>query len=92
MFLGIYLQEFLAFRSYLSLILIASFLTSIVLLAIRSFAKRSDEDSSIPLYTPETVAAGNYKKRWSYDNPNALREAYGKVRYQLRFFLRSRIH
>ncbi len=82
----IYLPEFLASRSLLSLILVASFLASIVILAIRSFAKRPDEDPSIPLYTPETVAAGNYKKRWSYDNPNVLREAYGKVRYQLRFF------
>ncbi len=82
----IYLQESLASRSLLSLILVASFLTLSVILAIRSFAKHSDEDPSIPLYTPETVAAGNYKKRWSYDNPNALREAYGKVRYQLRFF------
>ena len=92
MFLGSYIQEFLAFRSHLSLILIASFLTSIALLAIRPFAKRPDEGSSIPSYIPKTVAAGNYKKRWSYDNPNALREAYGKVRYQLRLFLRSRIH
>lgn len=92
MFLGSYMQEFLAFRSHLSLILIASFLTSIALLAIRSFAKRPDEGSSIPSYTPKTVAAGNYKKRWSYDNPNALREAYEKVRYQLRLFLRSRIY
>ena len=91
MFLGSHIQEFLAFRSPLSLILIASFLTSIALVAIRSFAKRPDEGSSIPLYTPKTVAAGNYKKRWSYDNPNVLREAYGKVRYQLRLFPRSRI-
>lgn len=80
----IFLQEPLASRSHLSLIVVASFLTSIVIVAIRSFAKRSDE--AIPLYTPETVAIGNYKKRWSYDNPNALREAYGKVRYQQRFF------
>lgn len=79
MSLKIYLQEFLASRSLLSLVLAASILTLIVILAIQSFAKRSDEDPSIPLYTPETVAAGNYKKRWSYDNPNALREAYGKV-------------
>lgn len=92
MFLGSYVQELLAWRSPLSLILIASFLTSTTLLAIRSFAKRPDEDSSIPSYTPKTVAVGNYKKRWSYDNPNALREAYGKVRHQLRLFLRSRIH
>ena len=77
----IYLQELLASRSLFSLILIASFLTLTVVLAIQSFAKRSDEDPSIPLYTPETVAAGNYKKRWSYDNPNALREAYRRVRY-----------
>jgi len=82
----LHLQAFLASRSPLSLILVASFLTSIVILAIRTVAKRSDEDPSIPLYTPATVAAGNYKKRWSYDNPNALREAYRKVTYQLRFF------
>lgn len=81
----IYLQEFSVFRSTLSIILVASCLTSIAILAIRSFAKRSYLNSSIPLYTPETVAAGDYKKRWSYDNPNALREAYGKVRYQLQF-------
>lgn len=79
MFLGSYIQEFFFSRNHLSLILIASFLTSLALLAIRSFAKRPDEGSFIPLYTPKTVAAGNYKKRWSYDNPNALREAYGKV-------------
>ena len=82
----IYLQELLASRNLLSLILVVSCLTFLVILALKSFAKGSDEDPSIPLYTPETVAAGNYKKRWSYDNPNALREAYGKVRYQLCVF------
>ena len=89
----IYLQELLASKNLLSLIPVASFLTLIVILAIRSFAKGSDGDPSIPLYTPETVAAGNYKKPWSYDNPNVLREAYGKVRYQLRHSsLRFRSH
>ncbi|KAJ4302890.1 hypothetical protein N0V90_001781 [Kalmusia sp. IMI 367209] len=65
-------QELLATKSHLSLIVAASLLTAIVLIAIRSFTNRSDD--SIPLYTPQ----GDYKKRWSYDNPNALREAYGK--------------
>jgi len=92
MFLGSNIQELSAFRSHLPLIFIVSFLTSIVFLAIRSFAKRPDEGSIIPSYTPKTGAVGNYKKRWSYDNPNALREAYSKVRDRLRLFLDSRIH
>lgn len=83
MSLGSSLQEAFAFRGYISLVLIASALTSIVLVAKRSLANRPDKYSSIPLYTPETVAAGNYRKRWSYDNPNALREGYMKVRYPL---------
>lgn len=73
-------QEFLAARSLFQLIFIASFIVSIAVFAVRSFTKYSVDDLFIPLYTPETVAEGNYKKRWSYDNPNALREAYQKVR------------
>ena len=79
----IYLLDLSASRSLLSLIVIVSCLTIIGILALKSYAKGSDEDPSIPLYTPETVAAGNYKKRWSYDNPNTLREAYRKVRHRL---------
>ena len=82
MFFGTYLQELLAVRSPFSLLLIVSVLATIGLLVKRSFATRPDVKSTIPLYVPKTVAAGNYKKRWSYDNPNVLREAYGKVGYR----------
>ncbi|CAI6341371.1 unnamed protein product [Periconia digitata] len=72
------LQDLLASTSHLSLVVVASFFTSILFIYIRKFSR--SEDDSIPLYTPQTVGLGNYKKRWSYDNPNALREAYSKFR------------
>jgi hypothetical protein len=78
------LHNFFASTSYLSLIAVAGLITSSIFLFIRRFSKRADD--SIPLYTPQTVALGNYKKRWSYDNPNALREAYSKVRTLKRIF------
>ena len=83
MFFRVYLLDLLASRSLLSFIIVVSCLTIVVILALKSLSKSPDEDPSIPLYTPATVATGNYKKRWSYDNPNALREAYRKVRHQL---------
>jgi hypothetical protein len=71
------LQELLASSSNLTLFAIASLIISIVIISIRRLSKSADD--SILLYTPQTVALGNYKKRWTYDNPNALREAYSKV-------------
>lgn len=75
-----YLQEATASRSHVLLIFLVSVIAFTTILVRKSFGKQPDDDPHIPLYTPETVAVGNYKKRWSYDNPNALREAYKKVR------------
>lgn len=43
-------------------------------------AAHSNANPSIPLYVPETSAAGNQKKRWMFDSVNLLQEAYKKVR------------
>ena len=92
MFLRAYLEELLASASPYSLILAASFLTAAIAIVGRFLSKSSENDSPIPLYTPETRAVGNYQKRWSYDNPNTLREAYSKVRDPLRFLSESQRH
>ena len=76
------LQETLASRKSAPLLLIASLLGFCIVVARRQFGKKSAGDaSSIPLYKPKTSAAGNFKKRWSYDNPSTLREAYSQVRH-----------
>jgi hypothetical protein len=69
----------LAFKSYPSYLYVASFLVAVTAIAVVSNAKRPVDNSSIPLYIPETTAAGNKKKRWLFDNPGALQEAYKKV-------------
>ena len=76
------LQETLASRNSAPLLLIASLLGICMVVARKWFGKKSAGDaSSIPLYTPKTSAAGDFKKRWSHDNPNTLREAYSQVRH-----------
>ncbi|KAF1974320.1 cytochrome P450 [Bimuria novae-zelandiae CBS 107.79] len=77
MSLQAFLQELLSSRTPLQLIFIASTFTTVAYLALRSFTKRPND--GIPLYTPQ----GDYKKRWSYDNPHALQEAYGRNRNSL---------
>ncbi|KAF2259656.1 cytochrome P450 [Lojkania enalia] len=72
------LQEFIATRSSVHLIALASVLTLVAFLILRSLATKRLDDT-IPLYTPQ----GDYKKRWSYDNPHALREAYSQNRNSL---------
>jgi len=73
MSLQTFLEEILASGTSLQLIVLASALTSIAFLVTRLYFKRSED--GIPVYTPQ----GDYKKRWSYDNPHALQEAYSKV-------------
>lgn len=76
------LQETLASGNSAPLLLIASLLGFCIVIARKRFGKKSAEGaSSIPLYTPKTSAAGDFKKRWSYDNPSTLREAYSQVRH-----------
>ena len=41
------------------------------------------ENSSIPLYVPEKSTVGSQKKRWMFDSPRLLQEAYKKVRGRL---------
>lgn len=41
------------------------------------------ENSSIPLYVPEKSTVGSQKKRWMFDSPKLLQEAYKKVRGRL---------
>lgn len=43
------------------------------------YAARSNTNASIPLYVPETSAAGNQRKRWISDSVNLLQEAYQQV-------------
>ncbi|KAL8768151.1 MAG: hypothetical protein Q9209_005542 [Squamulea sp. 1 TL-2023] len=79
MAIQMFLQETLASRNSAPLLLLASLLGFCIVVARKWFGKKSAEDaSSIPLYTPKTSAAGDFKKRWSYDNPNTLREAYSQ--------------
>lgn len=76
------LLETLASRSSASLLLTASMLGLYIVIARKWLSKKIAEGaSSIPLYTPKTSAVGDFKKRWSYDNPNTLREAYSQVRH-----------
>ena len=70
---------FTSLQNRVPLVVAIPVLVSVVVLALQSFSKASDDYPSIPLYKPETLNVGNYKKRWSYDNPNVLREAYEKV-------------
>ena len=65
--------------TFQSLIFFASSIAALLLLAAL-YAARSNAPPSIPLYVPETAAAGNQKKRWMYDSVNLLQEAYKKVR------------
>jgi hypothetical protein len=80
MSLQAFLQNLLSSRTPLQLIFIASTFTTVAFLAVRSFTKRPND--GIPLYTLQ----GDYKKRWSYDNPHALREAYSRVSLRLWVF------
>ncbi|CAD6569440.1 MAG: hypothetical protein ASARMPREDX12_002450 [Alectoria sarmentosa] len=63
--------------TFQSLIFFASSIAALLLLAAL-YAARSNAPPSIPLYVPETAAAGNQKKRWMYDSVNLLQEAYKK--------------
>ena len=69
----------LVIQNHLSLFFFAAILASIATAASITYTKRSEDDSPIPLYIPETTAAGNKKKRWLYDGVNTLQEAYKKV-------------
>lgn len=67
---------FLTFQSLLFFALpIAAFIVFAVL-----YAAHSNANPSVPLYVPETSAAGNQKKRWMFDSVSLLQEAYKKVR------------
>lgn len=65
---------FLTFQSLLFFALpIAAFIVFAVL-----YAAHSNANPSVPLYVPETSAAGNQKKRWMFDSVSLLQEAYKK--------------
>lgn len=74
------------FLTFQSPLFFASSLAAFILLAIL-YAAHSNAPSSIPLYVPETSAAGNQKKRWMFDSVNLLQEAYKKVRKNDSVFL-----
>ena len=67
-------NELVASSSPIQIVVIASIITSVVIALIHSLTSQKCNDN-IPLYTPQ----GDYKKRWSYDNPHALQEAYSQV-------------
>lgn len=78
------IHELVASSSPIQIIGIASILTSVAICLIHSLTSQKSIDN-IPLYTPQ----GDYKKRWSYDNPHALQEAYSQVSMQSSVYPRN---
>ncbi|KAF2439158.1 cytochrome P450 [Karstenula rhodostoma CBS 690.94] len=78
MSLSAFLHKLVTSSSLVQLIAVASLLISFIFVLTYSLFTKRQEDN-IPTYTPQ----GDYKKRWSHDNPHALQEAYSRNRNSL---------